>query len=161
MPLRTKSGISWKWTARRFSSFFSRDAVRFPVPPTLLYIAMKTLKSSWNSDRVAAATIAKRTRRVRSVHTPFAQYRLGSDEVQVLTRRGRVIFARRFDGTIASACVRGDMLEVETTAGSRYVCDAQTGEILEEWPSLEAAATTVESNASALVPAMEGITSAA
>ena len=122
---------------------------------------MKTLKSSWNSDRVAAATIAKRSRCVRSVHTPFAQYRLGSDEVQVLTRRGRVIFTRRFDGTIASACVRGDMLEVETTAGSRYVCDAQTGEILEEWPSLETAAAAVAANASAAAPAIEGISTAA
>ncbi len=122
---------------------------------------MKTLKSSWNSDRVAAATIAKRSRRTRSVSTPFAQYRLGSDEVQVRTRRGRVIFTRRFDGAIASACVRGDVLEVETTPGSRYVCYARTGELLEEWPSLKTAAPTVEANASALVPAREGITTAA
>ncbi len=146
---------------KMFVLFFSRDTVRFPVPPMLLYIDMKTLKSSWNSDRVAAATIAKRSRRTRSVSTPYAQYRLGSDEVQVLTRRGRVIFTRRFDGTIASACVRGDILEVETTAGSRYVCDAQTGEILEEWPSLETAATAVAANAAAAAPAIEGISTAA
>lgn len=122
---------------------------------------MKTLKSSWNHDRVATATIAKRSRRTRSVSTPFAQYRLGSDEVQVRTRRGRVIFARRFDGAISSACVRGDVLEVETETGGRYVCDAQTGKLLEEWPSLKTAATAVEANASAIAPSVAGITTAA
>ncbi len=122
---------------------------------------MKTLKSSWNSDRVAAATIAKRSHRVRSVSTPFAQYRLGSDEVQVRTRRGRVIFTRRFDGAISSACVRGDVLEVETAICGRYVCDAWTGELLEEWPSLKTAATAVEANASAIAPSVAGITTAA
>ena len=122
---------------------------------------MKTLKSSWNSDRVAAATIAKRSCPARPVSAMFTQYKAGSDEVQVITRRGRVVFSRRFGGAIASACLHGDALEVETVAGRRYVCDVHSGELLEEWPSPETVAATVKANVSVLVQAMEGITAAA
>lgn len=94
---------------------------------------MRTIRSSWNSDRVASAYCNRRPPK-RTAPRPSAlcaQYKTGSNEVSVFTRRGRELFSRHFGGTIASACVRGDKLEVLTANGGSYVCDAWTGILLE------------------------------
>ena len=39
-------------------------------------------------------------------------------------------FARRFGDAIRSARIEGDDLKVETVNGSRFMCDAVTGELL-------------------------------
>ena len=125
--------------------------------------SMLKLRSSWSTDRIAASCCNRRHSK-KNGSCPsalYAEYKLNAAEVTVFTRRRRVVFTRRFDGAISSACVRGDVLEVETETGGRYVCDAQTGELLEEWPSLETAAATVEANASAIAPSVAGITTAA
>ena len=94
---------------------------------------MRTLRSSWNSDRVAAAFITRRVPKRTAFRRPalYAQYKIGSDMVSVFTRRGRKVFTRHFGDTILSACVSGDQLRVETANGGRFVCDAWTGKLLE------------------------------
>ena len=96
-------------------------------------IKMRTLRSSWNSDRVAAAFITRRVPKRTAFRRPalYAQYKIGSDMVSVFTRRGRKVFTRHFGDTILSACVSGDQLRVETANGGRFVCDAWTGKLLE------------------------------
>ena len=97
---------------------------------------MRTMRSSWNSDRVAAATLNRRAPKRTAPRPPalYAQYKTGSDMVSVFTRRGRELFTRHFGDTISSACVRGDKLEVETANGVRFVCDAWTGRPESEIP---------------------------
>ena len=94
---------------------------------------MRTIRSSWNSDRVAAAYCSQHTaKRAPSRRAAlYAQHKTGSDMVSVFTRRGREVFSRRFGDEIASAIVIGDELHVETANGGRFVCDAWTGRILE------------------------------
>ena len=51
----------------------------------------------------------------------------------------RTVFTRRFGDEIFSACVSGPDLTVETVNGGRFVCDAETGELLEVRPPVAAA----------------------
>jgi len=102
---------------------------------------MKTLRSSWNSDRIAAA-LCNRPRSKKCRYRPadrYAQFEVGTDTVSVITRRGRTVFTRRFGDGIFSACVSGPDLTVETVNGGRFVCDAETGELLEARPPLAVA----------------------
>ena len=94
---------------------------------------MGRIHSSWNSDRVAAAYCAQRSAKSfsRRPAALCATYRMDGNEVSVVTRRGRKVFTRQFDGRIVSACVHGDLLEVETSAGSFFRCDAHTGALKE------------------------------
>ena len=93
---------------------------------------MRTIRSCWNSDRVAATVGARRsTRTVNRAPSLFAQYKSGSDAVVVFTRRGRLVYTHRFGDEIASACIGGEKLEVETVNGGRYVCDAWSGKLLD------------------------------
>ena len=94
---------------------------------------MRTIKSSWNSDRIAAA-VCNRPRSKKCKYRPadrYAQFEVGTDAVSVITRRGRAVFTRRFGDEIFSACISGPDLTVETVNGGRFVCDAETGELLE------------------------------
>lgn len=94
---------------------------------------MRTLKSSWNSDRVAAAFCNRRQPK-RAVPRPaafYTQYKNGGDAVTVYTRRGRKVFSRQFGEEIASACVVEEELRVETVSGSRFQFDIWTGKLLE------------------------------
>ena len=94
---------------------------------------MKTIKSSWNSDRVAAAA-CNRCAPKRIAPRPsalYAQYKMGTNIVSVFTRRGRKVFSRPFGDSILSACVIGDELRVETANGSSFVCDVWTGKLQE------------------------------
>ncbi len=97
---------------------------------------MRAIRSCWNSDRVAATVGARRSTRSGNRagnRSPglYAQYKCGSDTVKVFTRRGRLVYAHRFGDEIASACISGEKLEVETVNGGRYVCDAWSGKLLE------------------------------
>jgi len=102
---------------------------------------MRTMRSSWNSDRVAAAFLTRRApKRTAPRHSKlYAEYKIGSDTISVFTRRGRKVFTRHFGDTILSACVSGDQLWVETANGGRFVCDAWTGKPLESEAPLEPA----------------------
>ena len=92
---------------------------------------MKTVRSCWNSDRVAATVGARRSTRCgKRLSSLYAQYKCGSDAVGVFTRRGRLVYTCRFGDEIASACIRGEKLEVETVNGGHYVCDAWSGKLL-------------------------------
>ena len=97
---------------------------------------MARLYSSWNSDRIAAAVCCRRHSKKNDYRpsAPFAQYKVGSDLVVVRTCRGREVYARHFGDTIQSARIVGDDLLVETVNGGRFVCDAETGELLEANP---------------------------
>ena len=102
---------------------------------------MKTLRSSWNSDRIAAA-LCNRPRSKKCKYRPadrYAQFKVGTDAVSVITHRGRTVFTRRFGDEIFSACVSGPDLTVETVNGGRFVCDAETGELLKARPPVAAA----------------------
>lgn len=97
---------------------------------------MKKIRSSWNSDRIAAAVCCRRHSK-KNEHRPsalFAQYKVGTDLVVVYTRRGREVYARHFGDTILSALIDGDDLLVKTVNGGHFVCDAVTGELLEANP---------------------------
>ena len=124
---------------------------------------MKNIKSSWNENRIAASCCNRRHSKKNGPRPSalYAEYKMNTDKVMVFTRRGREVFARRFGDTIRSARIEGDDLSVETVNGSRYICDAVTGELLEAWPAAE---TTTEA-ASGKVPAIPetpaGITIAA
>jgi hypothetical protein len=104
-------------------------------------IKMRTIRSSWNSDRVAAAFCNRRVpkRTAPRLSALYAQYQIGSDMVSVFTRRGRKVFTRHFGDTILSACVSGDQLRVETANGGHFVCDAWTGKLLESEEPLKPA----------------------
>ena len=93
---------------------------------------MITPKSSWNSDRMAAAFCNRREPK-RVVPRPaafYTQYKIGGDTVTVLTRRGRKVFSRQFGEEITSACVVDEELRVETVNGSRFQFDIWTGKLL-------------------------------
>ena len=94
---------------------------------------MKTLHSSWNSNRFAAADCCRRHSKKNGprLSALYAQYKVNSDQVEVHTRRGRKVYTRQFGDTIISACIVGDELQVKTMNGGRFVCDAQTGKLLE------------------------------
>lgn len=84
-----------------------------------------------------AAATCYRPHSKKNEHRPsalFAQYKVGSDLVVVRTRRGREVYARHFGDTIQSARIVGDDLLVETVNGGRFVCDAETGKLLEANP---------------------------
>ena len=105
-------------------------------------ISMQRIKSSWNEDRVASSFCNRRHSKKNGPRPSalFAEYKLNTDKVTVFTRRGREVFVRRFGDVIRSARIEGDDLKVETVNGSRYMCDAVTGELLEAWPAAETAA---------------------
>ncbi len=119
---------------------------------------MQRIKSSWNADRVAASCSNRRHSKKNGPRPSalFAEYKLNTDKVTVFTRRGREVFARRFGDTIRSARIEGDDLRVETVNGSRYMCDAVTGELMEAWPAAE----TATEAASGKVPAIPAETPA-
>ena len=107
---------------------------------------MITPKSSWNSDRIAAAFCNRRQPK-RAVPRPaafYTQYKKGGDTVTVLTRRGRKVFSRQFGEEITSACVVDEDLRVETANGSRFQFDIWTGKLL--------ASTTKEGLSSEALP---------
>lgn len=93
---------------------------------------MKTLKSSWNSDRIAAAICNRRSSKKKASRSPtlYARFNDEPNIVSVVIRRGREVFSRRFDDTVTFARVVGNDLQVETADGSRYVFDAWTGDLL-------------------------------
>ena len=113
---------------------------------------MKNIKSSWNADRIAASCCNRRHSKKNGPRPSalYAEYKMNTDKVTVFTRRGREVFVRRFGDTIQSARIEGDDLRVETVNGSRYMCDAVTGELLEAWPAAE----TATDAASGKVPAI-------
>ena len=104
-------------------------------------VKMRTLRSSWNSDRVAAAFLTRRAPKRTAPRRPalYAQYKIGADMVSVFTRRGRKVFTRHFGDTILSACVSEDQLMVETANGGHFVCDAWTGKLQESEAPLKPA----------------------
>ena len=89
-------------------------------------IIMKTLRSSWNSDRIAACCQkpAKRPHIPRKRYL-FAQYR--GKEVSIMGAYGKKHFTIRFDSEIVSAIVKDDNLYVETMDQSTYIYNAITG----------------------------------
>ena len=87
---------------------------------------MKTLRSSWNSDRIAAC-YQKTTKRP---HAPrkrylFAQYR--GQEVSIVGSRGKKHHTIRFGSEIESAIIKEENLYVETMDQSTYIYNAITG----------------------------------
>ena len=124
---------------------------------------MQTIKSSWHEDRFAASCSNRRHSKKNGPRPSalYAEYKLNTDKVTVFTHRRREVFTRRFGDTIRSARIEWDDLRVETVNGSRYMCDAVTGELLEAWPAAEAAAETASGKGSAIPETPAGITVAA
>ena len=93
---------------------------------------MKTLRSSWNSDRIAAAICNRRSSKKKASRSPtlYARFNDEPNVVSVVIRRGREVFSRRFDDTVTFARVVGNDLQVETADGSCYVFNARTGDLL-------------------------------
>ena len=98
-----------------------------------LNVDMRTMKSSWNEDRVAASYCNRRPAKKQGPRPSalYAQHKINTDIVTVFTRRGREVYTRRFGDVILSSRIDGDDLKVEIVNGGRYVCDAWTGELLE------------------------------
>ena len=105
---------------------------------------MRTIKSCWNDDRIAASVCNRRPAKKQGPRPSalYAQHKINTDIVTVFTRRGREVYTRRFGDVILSSRIDGDYLKVETVNGGRYVCDAWTGELLEAWPAAETATKT-------------------
>lgn len=121
---------------------------------------MQNIKSSWNEDRIAASCCNRCHSKKNGPRSSalYAEYKMNTDKVTVFTRRRREVFARRFGDAIRSARIEGDDLRVETVNGSRYVCDAVTGELLEAWPAAETATVTASETVPAIPEAPAGIT---
>ena len=126
-------------------------------------LSMQRIKSSWNEDRIAASCCNRRHSKKNGPRPSalYAEYKLNTDKVTVFTRRRREVFARRFGDAIRSARIEGAALRVETVNGSRYKCDAVTGELLEAWPAVETVAETASGNMPAIPEIPAGITVAA
>ena len=124
---------------------------------------MQNIKSSWNEDRIAASCCNRRHSKKNGPRPSalYAEYKMNTDKVTVFTRRRREVFERRFGDAIRSARIEGDDLRVETVNGSRYMCDAVTGELLEAWPAAEATTETASGKVSAIPETPAGITVAA
>ena len=124
---------------------------------------MQTIKSSWHEDRFAASCCNRRHSKKNGPRPSalYAEYKMNTDKVTVFTRRGRAVFARRFGDTIRSARIEGDDLRVETVNGSRYMCDAVTGKLLEAWPAVETVAETASGKVPAIPETPAEITAAA
>ena len=124
---------------------------------------MQNIKSSWNEDRIAASCCNRRHSKKNGPRPSalYAEYKLNTDKVTVFTRRGREVFARRFGDTIWSARIEGEDLRVETVNGSRYKCDAGTGELLEAWPASETATEAASGMVTAIPKTPPEITAAA
>ncbi len=120
---------------------------------------MSTIKSSWNEDRVAASACNRRPAKKQGLRPSalYAQHKINTDIVTVFTRRGRVVYTRRFGDVVLSSRIDGDDLKVETVNGGRYVCDAWTGELLEAWPATETATKTAPEKLSAMSEAPTGV----
>lgn len=90
---------------------------------------MKTLRSSWNSDRIAACSkvSAGHVRSPRKRYL-FAQYR--GKEVSVIGARGKKFLTIRFDSEIASAIIKDERLYVETRDRSAYIYHAISGVLI-------------------------------
>ena len=90
---------------------------------------MRKLRSSWNSDRIAAAFIKsnKVTRQSRGRYL-VASYK--GNEVKVHGGRGKCYIRLEFDESVESAIVRDEILTVITRDLSRYVHNAVTGELI-------------------------------
>ena len=124
-----------------------------------LNVDMRTMKSSWNEDRVAASYCNRRPAKKQGPRPSalYAQHKINTDIVTVFTRRGREVYTRRFGDVILSSRIDGDDLKVETVNGGRYVCDAWTGELLEAWPAAETATKTAPEKVSAMSDAPTGV----
>ena len=124
-----------------------------------LNVDMRTMKSSWNEDRVAASYCNRRPAKKQGPRPSalYAQHKINTDIVTVFTRRGRVVYTRRFGDVVLSSRIDGDDLKVETVNGGRYVCDAWTGELLEAWPATETATKTAPEKVSAMSEAPTGV----
>ena len=124
-----------------------------------LNVDMRTMKSSWNEDRVAASYCNRRPAKKQGPRPSalYAQHKINTDIVTVFTRRGREVYTRRFGDVILSSRIDGDDLKVETVNGGRYVCDAWTGELLEAWPATETATKTAPEKVSAMSEAPTGV----
>ena len=92
---------------------------------------MRTLRSSWNCDRVAACANTPKVK----IHAPrkrylYAQYK--DNEVSVMTARGKKLITLHFDSKITSAIVKDERLYVETKGDCSFVYDAVTGDMITE-----------------------------
>ena len=92
---------------------------------------MKTLRSSWNSDRIAACNKVS----TRRFYTPrkrylFAQYR--GKEVSVVGSRGKKHLTIQFDSEIVSAIIRDEKLYIGTMDQSTYIYNATSGVLVSE-----------------------------
>ena len=92
---------------------------------------MKTLRSSWSSDRIAACSKVS----TRRFYTPrkrylFAQYR--GNAVSVVGSRGKKHLTIQFDSEIVSAIIREEKLYVETVNQSTYIYNATSGVLISE-----------------------------
>lgn len=101
-----------------------------------------TIRSSWNSDRVASSCTKKAPAvRVARPQYLFTQYK--DDEVSVCGARGKKHFTFRVDSKIVSASVKNGVLSVSTVDGGKYAYDALTGSCLSQMrPLVETVATT-------------------
>ena len=124
---------------------------------------MRTIKSCWNDDRIAASVCNRRPAKKQGPRPSalYAQHKINTDIVTVFTRRGREVHTRRFGDVVLSSRIDGDDLKVETVNGGRYVCDAWTGELLEAWPATETATKTAPEKVSAMSEAPTGVFAAA
>lgn len=122
-----------------------------------LNVDMRTMKSSWNEDRVAASYCNRRPAKKQGPRPSalYAQHKINTDIVTVFTRRGREVYTRRFGDVVLSSRIDGDDLKVETVNGGCYVCDAWTGELLEAWPATETATKTAPEKVSGVRHAAE------
>ena len=62
-----------------------------------LNVDMRTMKSSWNEDRVAASYCNRRPAKKQGLRPSalYAQHKINTDIVTVFTRRGREVYTRR------------------------------------------------------------------
>ena len=75
-----------------------------------LNVDMRTMKSSWNEDRVAASYCNRRPAKKQGPRPSalYAQHKINTDIVTVFTRRGREVYTRRFGDTIRPSRIDGD-----------------------------------------------------
>jgi len=86
---------------------------------------MRTLHSSWNSDRVGSC-IAERPQKARKPYRQYLYTKYYRNEVSVCGARGNKLFTLRFDSDIESGVVIDGVLRV-VVEGRLYKYNAATG----------------------------------
>lgn len=103
------------------------------------------IRSSWNSDRVAACCINK-PHKTAAVRRPVRMYtEFSGHALTVKTYRGAVKFAHVYDADVIDAWLSSDVLEVGLENGAAYVYAFENGHFhLKTLPASEATPRSAE-----------------